>query len=230
MPVKFHIRWVIAAVLAAALGGAAAAPQQTRVVDRIVARVEGDIILQSQVRELAALQRLVEGRAESDDRLLAKLIEQWIVETEAAASNIPQPSPADADREMGRLTAQFATPAAFAQKLRELELSAVQVRRLLIRQLFLERYFDYRFRPVVQVEEAALDRYYQDELVPEIVRKNQPVPQRAAVEEQIRELLVQREISERAAQWLDETKQRLKVEILPSLPAAGPAERGAGSQ
>ena len=159
MPVKFHLRWVAAVALAASLGSAAARPQQARVVDRIVARIEGDIILQSQVRELAALQRLIEGRAESDERLLAKLIEQWTVETEAAVSNIPQPSPFEVDRELGRLTARFATPAVFAEKLRELDLSEAQVRRFLIRQLFLERYLDYRFRPAVQVEESAVESY-----------------------------------------------------------------------
>ena len=54
-----------------------------RVVDRIVARIEGDIILQSQVRELAAFQQLVEGHAESDDACSSELIEQWVVQTEA---------------------------------------------------------------------------------------------------------------------------------------------------
>ena len=37
-------------------------PQATRVVDRIVAQIEGDIILQSQLRELGSFQQLVEGR------------------------------------------------------------------------------------------------------------------------------------------------------------------------
>ena len=56
------------------------------------ARIEGDIILESQVRELAAFQQLVEGRAETDDQLLSELIEQWVVQTEATASHFPQPA------------------------------------------------------------------------------------------------------------------------------------------
>ena len=67
---------VIFASIIAAAGIARATPgsarqQSGRVVDRIVARIEGDIILQSQMRELAAFQQLVDGRAESDDRLLS---------------------------------------------------------------------------------------------------------------------------------------------------------------
>ena len=78
--------------------------------DRIVARIEDDIILQSQVRELGAFQQLIEGHAESDDKLLAELIEQWVVQTEATASHFPQPAQSEVDRELARLTAQFASP------------------------------------------------------------------------------------------------------------------------
>jgi len=67
--------------------GGSVPPQSARVVDRIVARIEGDIILLSQVRELGAFQQLIEGHAESDDKVLDELIEQWVVETEATASH-----------------------------------------------------------------------------------------------------------------------------------------------
>ena len=43
-------------------------------VDRIVARVEHDIITLSEVRELGRYQQLVEGRVADDERLLTQLI------------------------------------------------------------------------------------------------------------------------------------------------------------
>ena len=186
---------------------------QTRVVDRIVARIEDDIILQSQVRELGAFQQLVEGRAESDDKLLEELIEQWVVETEATASHFPQPAQSEVDRELTRLTEHFGSPENYASRLNELGLSATEVRQLLIRQIYVERYVDYKFRPSVQIEPADIDAYYKKELVPELAKKNQPAPDPAAVEEQIRELLIQRGISDLTAKWLDDTKSRLKIEI-----------------
>ena len=189
--------------------------QTGRVVDRIVARVEGDIILESQVRQLGAFQQLIEGRAESGDQLLSELIEQWIVQTEAAASHFPEPSQSEVDRELARLTARFANPEAYGAKLHELRLSAAEARQLLARQIYIERYLDYKFRPAVQIDSAAIDAYYQNELLPELAKKNQPAPRQADVAEQIRELLVQRGISELAAKWLDETKSRLKIERTP---------------
>lgn len=205
----------LAAVIAPQAHGASQ-PQSPRVVDRIVARVEDDIILQSQVRELATFQELVQGQAESDDKLLEELIEQWIVETEATESRFPQPAQSEVDRELARLEDQFGDPAKYAARLGELGLSSDEVRQLLSEQIYVERYVDYKFRPTVQVETADVDTYYKNELVPELEKNNQPVPDRASVDKEIREVLIQRGISSLTAKWLDDTKSRLKIEIEPA--------------
>jgi peptidyl-prolyl cis-trans isomerase SurA len=212
---------LICVLLLAAAGGPYALAglppaQTTRVVDRIVAHVEGDIILQSQVRELGAFQQLIEGHAESDDKLLEELIEQWVVETEAAASHFPEPAQSEVDRELVRLRDHLGSSANYAARLNELTLAESQVRQLLSRQIYVERYLDYKFRPSVQIEPAQIDEYYQKDLLPELAKKNQPAPGRAAVEEQIREVLVQRGISDLTVKWLDETKSRLKIEMEPT--------------
>jgi hypothetical protein len=195
-----------------------AAPQGTgRVVDRIVAHVEGDILLLSQVRELGSFQQLVEGRAESDDRLLAELIEQWIVQTEATESSFPRPAQSEIDRELTRLAAQFGSADSYAAKLREVDVSAAQVRQLLARQIYVARYIDYKFRPLVQIKSEDVQNYFQNELGPQLAKKNQIAPNQADVEGEIRELLTQRAITDLATKWLDETKSRLKIVI--TLPA-----------
>ena len=202
----------IGIIAAATVAGA----QQTgRVVDRIVAHIEDDIILQSQVRELGAFQQLVEGQSESDGQLLSELIEQWVVESEATASRFPDPAQSEVDRELARLASRFANLNAYSANLSELGLSATQVRQLLQRQIYVERYLDYKFRPSVQIESADIEAYYRKELLPELAKKNQPAPTRAEVEDQIREVLTQRGISDLTAKWLDETKSRLKIVLPP---------------
>jgi hypothetical protein len=216
---NFILVLLFAAANAPRIWGGVAPPQSTRVVDRIVARIEDDIILQSQVRELGALQQLIDGRAESDDKLLQELMEQWMVETEATASHFPQPAQSEVDRELARLKESFASPEKYAARLNELGLSDAEVARLLSRQIYVERYVDYKFRPSVQIEPSEVDAYYKNELLPELAKNNQPAPNRNAVEEQIREVLTQRKISDLTAKWLDDTKSRLKIEIAP--PAGG---------
>jgi hypothetical protein len=209
---------LISALLLAGTGAPPAASgsqsaQSARVVDRIVARIEDDIVLQSQVRELAAFQQLIDGQAENDDKLLDELIQQWVVETEATASHFPQPAESEVDRELARLQEHVGTQGNYTSRLNSLGLSAAQVRELLSRQIYVERYVDYKFRPAVQIEPAAIDAYYQNELLPELAKSNQPAPHRAEVEEQIREVLIQRGITDLTAKWLDDTKSRLKIEI-----------------
>lgn len=190
------------------------APQQTgRVVDRIVARVEDDIILQSQVRQLGAFQKLVDGSSQSEDKLVNELIEQWIVQTEASGTHFPQPAKSEVDREMGRLSGQLGDPSKYQQRLTQLGLSNTDVREMLTRQIYVERYVDSKFRPTVQVAQSDIDAYYKNQLVPELAKKSEAPPARVAVQEQIREVLVQRQISDLTAKWLDDTKSRLRIEI-----------------
>jgi hypothetical protein len=84
---------------------------------------------------------------------------------------------------------------------------------MLGRQIYVARYIDYKFRPSVQIEPADIDAYYQKELLPGLAKTNEPAPHRAAVEEQIREVLTQRAISDLTTKWLDDTKSRLKIEM-----------------
>ena len=201
-------------LFAIAFPGVSLGAQQ--VVDRIAARVEGDIITLSELRELGGYQQLVQGRAESDDRLLAELIDQWIVNAEATAARFPRPIEAEVNREIERAEKQFASPEAYRQRLGEIGLSVAAVRRLVERQLYLARYLDYKFRPAVHVDSAAMERYYAEDLVPALKARGQAVPPLESVQDQIRELLIERGISQRAARWLDETRSRIKIEIEPA--------------
>jgi len=204
------MRRTIFILVAFALAGPLAAQQ---VVDRIVARVEDDILTLSEVRELEGFQRLLEGRAAGDEEAVRQLVEQWIVHTEATASRFPRPSEADVRSELERVEKQFPSPEAYRARLRELGLTPQAVGRLMERQLYLARYLDYKFRPAAQVDEAKVEQYYRDEFTPQLRARGQAVPPLEEVEERIHELLTQREISQRAGQWLEETRGRLRIEI-----------------
>ncbi len=91
--------------------------RQPQVVDRIVAHIEDDIITLSEVRELAAYQQLVDGHAEPDDRILNELIEQWVVNNEATATQFPQPAESEVNREVARIQATLPEPQAYNERL-----------------------------------------------------------------------------------------------------------------
>ncbi len=194
------------------------------VVDRIVVYIENDIILLSQVRELAAYQQLVDGRAEPYDKLISELIEQWMVNNEAAEAHFAPAAESDVDREVAQIQGRFPNVDAYQQRLAEMGITPQTVRRIVAQQIYLVRYLDYKFRPAVQVDDAAIEAYYKQVLAPQLAAKNQPVPPLADISEQIREVLLQQGISARAEMWFEETKSRLKIEI--NAPPDAPVEPG----
>ena len=169
----------------------------------------------SEVRELGRFQQLVDERRDAGPRLLEQLVEQWIVSTEAEAARFQHPAAADVSRELTRLEEQSGGAEAFRGRLRALGLSRDTVRWQLERQLWLSRYLDYKFRPAAQVDDAKVERYYREELAPGLAARGQKTPALADVREQVRELLIQRDISQRASRWLEETRPRLRIEIQP---------------
>jgi hypothetical protein len=183
-------------------------------IDGVAARVEDDILTDSEIRELAAFQQLIEGQAKSREELIRELADQWIVRGEADAGKYPQPTEEDVDRAYKQLVAQFSSPEQF-EKLREsVGLSQAAVHRMLAQQLYLARFLDYRFRPAAQVDEKQIQAYYDDEFAPQLKARGETVPPVEDVEDTIREVLIQRDINTLSKQWLDDTRSRLKIDIV----------------
>jgi len=200
-------------LLAACLGAPALSAQV--VVDRVVARVENDIITLSDVRELAAYQRLSGREPAPEPELLQQLIDQWIVANDAAAARFPAPPAQQVDAQLAALRNQVGTPQQFAARLRELDLSEQDVRRLVAKQIFLDLYLERRFRAVARVQPGDVERYYRDEFVPQLQRRKQAVPPLDDVRDSITDLLLERDITRRAQQWIEQARASLDVEIFP---------------
>ena len=200
------------------ISGSAGSPSTNtsgeQTVDGIAARIEDDIITDSEVNELSAFQELVDGKPKSRDEIIKELADQWIVRGEAGLAAFPSPSSADVDRAYQQFVKQFSSEKDYKERCAALGLTEAAVRRILAQQLFLSRFIDYRFRPAAQIDEGQIEAYYHDEFAPQLEAKKQPIPPLDDVEDTIREVLIQRAISERAAKWLDETRGQLKIDIV----------------
>lgn len=195
---------------------ARASSSQAHVVDRIAAHVEDDIILESEARELGQFQQFTASQKEDDAKLLDRLIDQWIVNTEATAAHFSTPPDAEVDLEIAAMKKQFQPPEAFEQRLQQAGLGLAQLHRFVKQQLYLTRYIDYKFRSAVQIPRAEIEKYYRETLVPQLAAGGKSIPPLPSIEEEIREVLVQREINLRADRWLQETRGHLRIEKLDS--------------
>ena len=185
-----------------------------QVLDRIVARIENDVILLSDVRELSRYQQFVDSKAESDKEILDRLIDQWIVRNEAKAALFPQPSEEDIDRSLRRLKRSFSSPEAFEERKKQSGLSDEDILHMLKSQLYLSNYLDTRFRPSIQIDEPAIEDYYKTRVVPRAESRGQTPPTIEAAHDFIQEALVQRAINVQADKWLKESRTRVRVDNL----------------
>jgi hypothetical protein len=191
-----------------------AASSSPQTVDGIAARIEDDVLTDSEVRELGAYQQVVDGSAKPRIERIRELADQWIVRGEAETAKYSPPSAADVDHAYAQLVAQFASPEEFKKRCVAAGLSEAAARRMLGQQLYLARFLDYRFRSAAQVEQKQVEDYYNGEFTAQLKEHGQPVPPLDDVEDSIREVLIQRAINDRATQWLDETRERLKIDVV----------------
>jgi len=201
-------------LLGMALTSAASLLRAQEMVDRIAARVEGDVILLSEIQELARYQLLMDGKSESDEQILNRLIDQWVVRNEANLARFPAPSDEDVDRSMERLKRSFSSPEEFEARKKQSGFSDQELRHMLRSQLFLSNYLDARFRPAIQVADADIENFYKTRVVPRAESRGQTAPTLDAAHDYIQEALVQRAINEQADKWLKESRPRLRVENL----------------
>jgi hypothetical protein len=201
-----------AVILTMLMGVGGMAAQE--VIDRVAAHVENDIILVSDIRELARYQLLMEGKSESDAQILDRLIDQWIVRNEATVSRYPQPSDEEVQRSLARLIRTFSSPAEFEERQQQSGLSNEELLAIVKLQLYLRNYLDTRFRPAIQVEEKDVEDFYKTRVVPRAESRGQTPPSFDAAREFIQGALIQRAIDEQAERWLKESRSRISVEIL----------------
>jgi hypothetical protein len=184
------------------------------VVDRMVARVENDVILLSDMRDLGHYQILMDGKSESDGKLLDLLIDEWIVRNEATVSRIAQPSEEDVDKSIARLKRSFSSPEEFEERRIQSGLSEQALRRMTRSQIYLSNYLDTRFRAAIQIDDKDVEDFYKTRVVPRAESRGQTPPTLEAAHDYIQEVLVQQAINEQAEKWLKESRARIHVDIL----------------
>jgi hypothetical protein len=201
-------------LLSLLLANGAGMPAAQEIVDRIAARVENDIILLSDIRALSRYQQFLDEKSETDAQILDRLIDQWMVRTEADVSRFPHPSDAEIDRGLERLQQSFTPVEQFEARRRQSGLSDAEVRGIVASQLYLSNYLDSRFRPAVQVDSKAIADFYEGSVVPQAKARGQEPPTLDAAHDLIQEALVQRGINEQAEKWLKESRARVHIENL----------------
>jgi peptidyl-prolyl cis-trans isomerase SurA len=185
------------------------------IIDRIVATVNGHIILQSDWDEDVRYEALLNGRAldqiTAEDRksALDRLIDQELLRQQAKISDSWQPSTDQVSKALQQIRQQLpdgGTDRLLQAALTSYGLSDANLRCRVVFQLELMHFADTRLRPAIHVDSKNIESYYNQELLPQLRRSgSKPVPL-ATVSTRIQELLTQQQVNDRLVSWIQQLR------------------------
>jgi hypothetical protein len=214
------LHFALAAGSWAALGAGSPtlADERPQLVDRVVAVVDEDPILASDIERVVGLGLLDllpgETAAEKSRRALDLLIEQRLRLHEVDRFGFDETPLAMLDRQMEETRARFPSEAAFRTELERLGLDVTALRQLLARQLSVLAYVEERLGPRVFVSVDDITRYYNEELVPELQKggaRAADLPTLDAVRESIRAVLRERRLNDEIDRWTADLRSKADV-------------------
>lgn len=185
-------------------------------IDRILAVVDEDPILDSDVRRTIALglaEPLPEETEEAfRDRVLDQLIDQKLRFHEIDRFGFTALPVEEIDRRFEEIRGRYPSAEAFGERLAELGLDEVGLRQLIARQLMVLVFVEERLGARVFVDLQRIQTYYDEVLTPALRAEGQPVPPMESVREQIRSVLKEQLLNEEIVRWTEELRREADVE------------------
>jgi hypothetical protein len=204
-------RLSIAVVLALALS------IHAKIVDRVAAVLDRQVITVSEVNQMVELRFFPRNSGESEDDYRHRILEALIAQAlrfrdveRFGAEDIPKDSIEARVTEIGK---RFPTPADLDAALRRVELTPDELRALVKRQLQVEAYVQERFAPLVFVSNEEIDTYYRGTWTQQRKQRGLAVPPLAEVREEIRALLRASRLDEEIEKWTTQLRERANVDI-----------------
>ena len=195
----------------------ASLPARGEIIDRVAAVVDGQVITLTELNQIVELELLLRTADESDaeyrrrvlDRMITQLIRYRDVERFGA-----EDVPADTiEASLQRLVARYPSEAAFLEALARVELTLDQVRALIKRNQQVQRSIDERFAPLIFVSLEEIEAHYRNVWAPARRAKGLPVPDLAAVREEIRRELRGERLLREVEIWTQQLRSRSNIDV-----------------
>ncbi len=199
---------VMALTLALALSAMAG-----QIVDRVVAKVNGHIILQSDWEQEVGVEALANGRdpdaftVAERNAALDRLIDQELLREQVRPS---QPAPAgevaarvaEVRNDFRKLHPDCVTDEGWHAQLQRYGLTQSALEKRLGDQIQLMKLVEDRLRPSIQIDQHAVETYYKDQLLPEMKRAGSRATPLPEVFGRIKDLLAEQKMNELLSGWL----------------------------
>jgi len=218
----FPLRFFLLAVLLAC------AAEAGEVIDRIVATVNGHIILLSDWVDAQRYAAFADGRppdqAPDPKAILDELIDQELLRQQMRASDFPHVPEDEVEKriaEIRKLYPEAESEQGWKSALARYGLSAQELHRRVALQLDVMRLVDARLRPNVNIDSKSIEAYYNQELLPELRQSGAPAVPLADASSRIKEVLTQRKVNELLVAWLHNLRSGSEIHTETTAPSPG---------
>src|SRR5580698_5495606 len=201
-------------------------------IDRIIATVNGRVILQSDWDEALCYEALLTNRTPAqftdDDRraVLDRLIDQELLREQMKSADFLHATDAEAAAriaEARKQSLQAASSEAWQALLANYHLTEKHLLAHVREQVDVMRLVDARLRPAVEIDSKSIEAYYREQFVPKLKQSGASEVPLAEVSAKIREVLTEQKVSELLVSWLQTLRSEGEVRM-PGVapPASGP--------
>jgi len=202
------------------------------VLDRIVATVNGHIILQSdweaaiRYAALADHRQLDQISPEERKAALDRLIDQELLQEQMRSSDVRHATSDEVAQRVQEIRKQYAQVQDdhdWRNLLGRYGLSEGELEQRVALQLELTRLVDVRLRPGVDIDAQSIESYYNQELLPQLRQSGAKEVPLADVSPKIKELLTQQRVSQLLVAWLQNLRSGsdIQTESPPADPSGG---------
>jgi peptidyl-prolyl cis-trans isomerase SurA len=191
-------------------------------IDRIVATVNGHIILQSDWDDEVCFEAFSAGRPleqmASFDRKAAldHLIDQELLREQVHGTDLPEAAESEVAArvvEIRKLYPQASSDQGWNTVLSGYNLTPQRLESRVATQLQLMRLVDARLRPSVQIDSKSIESYYHRELLPQLREAGGQSVALSDVTPKIKELLTQQKVNELLVAWLHNLRSGSSIHI-----------------
>jgi len=190
------------------------------VIDRIVATVNGHIILQSDWEDALRYEAFVDRRplaelpAEDRKAVLDRLIDQELLREQMQASDFQHAGESEVANRMQEIRQQY--PEAESEPgwqavLGHYGFTEDELKQHVSLQIDVMRLVNARLRPNVNIDSTSIESYYNQELLPQLRRSGAKDVPLAQVSPRIKEVLTQRRVNQLLVAWLQNLRSGSEI-------------------
>ncbi len=190
------------------------------VLDRIVATVNGHIILQSDWDDALRCQAFEDGRPldqlppTEHKAALNRLIDQELLREQMHSSDFQHASDQEIAQRIQEIRRQYpegATEQSWQALLSRSGLAEGELKQHVSSQLDLMRLVDARLRPNVNIDSKSIESYYNQQLLPQLRQSGEKEIPLAEVTPKIKELLTQQQMNQLLVAWLQNLRSGSEI-------------------